>query len=51
MGQLLLLFLCNVCSFFSYIGGVLVSKLPTFFTVIDSYILAIEQTITHEKHL
>ena len=37
--------------FFCYIGGVLVSELPTFFTVIDSYILAIEQTVTHEEHL
>ena len=27
MGQLLLLFLCNFCSFFSYVGGVLVINL------------------------
>ena len=27
MGQLLLLFLCNFCSFFNYVGGVLVTNL------------------------
>ena len=27
MGQLLLFFLCNFCSFFSYVGGVLVTNL------------------------
>ena len=27
MGELLLLFLCNVCSFCSYVGGVLVTNL------------------------
>ena len=31
MIQLLLLFLCKFCSFFSYTGGALVNKQPTFF--------------------
>ena len=31
MGQLLLFFLRNFSSIFSYVGGVLVSKLQTFF--------------------
>ena len=38
-GQLLLLFLCNFCTFFSSVGGVLVINL----FLIDGYILAIQQ--------
>ena len=50
MGQLLLLFLCNFCSFFSYVGGVLVTNLFSLL-LIDRYILAIQQITTHEEHL
>ena len=42
MGQLLLFLLCNFCSFFSYVGGIF---------VIDRYILAIQQIITHKEHM
>ena len=35
-------FICSFCGFFSYVGGVLVTK--PFFTVIHWYILAIQQT-------
>ena len=47
MVQLLLLFSVQLCHFFSYAGGVLVSlSNQPFFTVIDRYIAAIQQTIT-----
>ena len=49
-GQLLLLFLCNVCTFFSSVGGVLVINLFPLL-LIDGYILAIQQIITHKGHL
>ena len=50
MGQLLLFFLRNFRSFFSYVGGVLLTNRfsPLW---IDRYILAIQQIITHEEHL
>ena len=50
MDQLLLFFLCSLCSFFSFVGGALVTN---FFSLllIDRYILAIQQVITHEEHL
>ena len=49
MGQLLLFFLCNFSSFFSYVGGIPVTN---HFSVllIDRY-LAIPQIITHKEHL
>ena len=50
MGQLLLFFLCTFCSFFGYVGGVLVTNLFPLL-LIDRYILAIEQIITREEHL
>ena len=50
MGHLLLFFLYNFCSFFSYVGGVLIVNLFSLL-LIDRYILAIQQIITHEKHL
>ena len=46
MGQLLLFFLCNVCSFFSYVGGFLVTNIFSLL-LSDRYILAIQQIITH----
>ena len=46
MGQLLLHFLCNFYSFSSYVWGVLVTN--PFLLSIDRYILAIQQTTTHE---
>ena len=50
MGHLLLFYLWNFCSFFSYVGGVPVTNL--FLPVlIDRYILAIQKIITHEEHL
>ena len=50
MGQLLLFFLCNFSSLFSYVGGILVTK---HFSVllIDRYILAIQYIITHKEYL
>ena len=45
MGQLLLFFLCNFCSFFSNVGGVLVTNLFSLL-FIDRYILAIQEIIT-----
>ena len=50
MGQLLLFFLCNFSSFFSYVGGILVTNHFSLL-LIDRYILAIQQIITHEEHL
>ena len=50
MNHLLLFFLCNFCSFFSYVGGVLVTNLFSLLLA-DSYILTIQQIITHEEHL
>ena len=47
---LFLFFLCNFCSFFSYVTGVLVTNLFTLL-LIDRYILAIHQIITHKEHL
>ena len=53
MGHLLLFFLCNFSSFFSYVGGILVTN--NFSLLLDwfivRYILAIQQIITHEEHL
>ena len=49
MGQLLLFFLCNFSSFFSYVGGILVTNHFSLL-LIDRYILAIQQIITHEEH-
>ena len=50
MGQLLLFFLCNFSSFFSYIGGIPVTN---HFSLLlnDRYILAIQQIIAHKEHL
>ena len=48
MGQLLLFFLCNFRSFFSYVGGVLVTNLFSLLSI-DRYILAIPQIITDEN--
>ena len=50
MGQLLLFFLCNFSSFFSYVGGILVTNHFSLL-LINRYILAIRQIITHEEHL
>ena len=50
MGQLLLFFLCNFSSFLSYVGAVQVTNLFPLL-LIDRYILAIQQIITHEEHL
>ena len=50
IGQLLLSFLCNFSTFFSYIGGILVTNHFSL-VLIDRYILAIQQTITHKEHL
>ena len=49
MRQLMLFFLCNFSSFFSYIGSILVTNHFSLL-LIDRYILAI-QHIIHEKHL
>ena len=49
-GQLLLFFLCNFCSTFSYVGGVLVTNLFSLL-LIDKYILAIQEIITHKECL
>ena len=55
MGQLLLFFLCNVSSFFSYVGGIRVtnhfSLFDRYIWLIDRYILAIQQIITHKEHV
>ena len=55
MGQLLLFFLCNFSSLFSYVGDFLdLPRFPLFSQLlIGRYILAIQQiiTITHEEHL
>ena len=48
MGQLLLFFLCNFSSFFSYVGDVLVTNLFSLLSI-DRYILAIQQIITDEN--
>ena len=50
MGQLLLFFLCNFSSFFSYVGGIPVTNHFSLL-LIDRYILAIRQIITHKEHL
>ena len=49
MGQLLLFFLCNFSSFFSYVGGIPVTNHFSLL-LIDRYILAIQQIITHKEH-
>ena len=49
MGQLLLFFLCNFSSIFSYVRGI--QSLFTDYWLIGSYILAIQQIITHKEHL
>ena len=51
MGELLLFFLCNFSSFLSYAGGILVTNHFSLLLIGDRYILAIQQIITHEKHL
>ena len=48
MDQLMLFFLCNFSSFFNYVGGSLVTNRFSLL-LIDSYILAIQQFITHEE--
>ena len=50
MDQLLLLFWCNFCSFFSSVGGVLVTNLFSLLLT-DRYILAMQQIITQKEHL
>ena len=50
MGQLLLFFLCNFNSFFSYVGYIPVTN-GFSLLLIDRYILAIQQVITHKEHL
>ena len=50
MGQLLLFFLHNFSSFFSYVGGIPATYHFSLF-LIDRYILAIQQIITHKEHL
>ena len=49
MGQLLLFFLYNICSIFSYIGGVPVTN-PFSVLFIDKCILAFQQIVTHEEY-
>ena len=49
MGQLLLFFLCNFYSLFSYVGGIPVTNLFSLL-LIDRYTLAIQQIIRHEEH-
>ena len=48
MGQLLLFFLSNLSSIISYVGRIPVAN---HFSLIDRYILAIQQIITHKEHL
>ena len=48
--QLLLFFLWHLCSFFSYIGGVLVTKVSSLL-LIDRYILTVQQIVTYEEQL
>ena len=50
MGQLLLFFLCNFSSIFSYVGGIPVTNYFSLL-LIDRYILAVQQIITHKEHL
>ena len=50
MGQFLLFFLCNFSSFFSYGGGISITNHFSL-SLIDRYILAIQQIITHKEHL
>ena len=50
MGQLLLFFLCNFSSIFSYVGGIPVTNHFSLL-LIDRYILAVQQIITHKEHL
>ena len=50
MGQLLLFFLYNFSSFFSYVRGIPVTNHFSLL-LIDRYILAIQQIITHKEHL
>ena len=49
-GQLLLFFLSNSSSFFSYVGIIHVTNHFTLL-LIDRYILAIQQIIAHKEHL
>ena len=49
MDQLLLFFQCNF-SVFSYVGGIPVTNHFSLL-LIDRYILAIQQIITHKEHL
>ena len=51
MGQLLLIFCATSAAYFSDARGVLVVVINLFYTVIDWYILAVQQTVTHNKHL
>ena len=50
MGQLLPFSLCNFSSFFSYVGGILITNHFSLL-LIERYILTIQQIITHEEHL
>ena len=49
MGPLLLFYLCNFSSIFSYVGCIPVTN-PFSLLLIDRYILAIQQIITHKVH-
>ena len=50
MGQLLLFFLCNFSSFFSYVWGIPVTNHFSLL-LIDRYILAIQHIATYKEHL
>ena len=50
MDQLLLIFLCNFSSFFSYVKGILVTNHFSLL-LIDGYIVGIHEIITHSEHL
>ena len=49
--QLLLIFLCNFSSFFSYVRGTLVTNYFSVRVLIHRYLLAIQQIIIHKEHL
>ena len=52
LGQLLLFFLCIISSSFSYVGGIPVTNHFSLLLIDrNSYILAIQQVITHKEHL
>ena len=52
MGQLLLFFLCNFSSFFSYVARIPVTNhFSLLASYIDRHILAVQQFISHNEHL